>query len=378
MNGSGEPAAVAVAMGCDEAFAHGLVALGRSLIAHRPHGRPLELYVFDAGLEPSTRARIDASWEEPATTVHWLTLDSAVMSRCGLGFLATRSAMCVTLVLDLLLPPHLERVLYLDADMLVLSNLAPLWDTDLGGHTAAAVRDTMIPAIGDTTLPGEYRALAEHPNFNAGLLLVDLVKWRRDGVGQAARDCAARYDGSLWSVDQQILNWLLVDRWRPLPTAWNRMTHLRFIPSHEETCVSREEFEEARRAPRIAHFAGGVKPWRVGCPDDRAREFAAVMQQTAWAPWQPASAGFLGQLFIDVVREPHRRYQIVRRGLKIARNHGLPRRRWWFVGARIAARYPWTAVTFPITRAVARARRVWSRAGPQAGSAQSPADSDPA
>jgi len=314
--------------------------------------------MFDAGLTPATREKLDASWRDAAVTVHWLTLDRAAMDRCGLPFLAHRSAMCVTLVLDLLLPPHVERVLYLDADMLVLSNLAPLWDTDLGGRAVAAVRDTMIPTIGDASLPDEHRPLASHPHFNAGLLLLDLARWRRDGVGPAARALAAGLQGRVWSVDQQILNWILVDRWQPLPLVWNRMTHVLFIPSHEETAVPLQAFTEARRAPRIAHFAGDVKPWQVGCRDDRAGDFAAVMQQTAWAPWQPSSPGLVGQLVNDFIGEPHRRYQFARRGLKIARNHGLPRRRWWASVAKVLARAPWTAITFPLARVTARTRRV--------------------
>lgn len=40
-----------------------------------------------------------------------------------------------------ILPDHLERVIYLDQDVLVQKDLAPLWDIDLQGHPLAAARE---------------------------------------------------------------------------------------------------------------------------------------------------------------------------------------------------------------------------------------------
>src|SRR5437763_16981533 len=53
------------------------------------------------------------------------------------------SATYVRLLIDQLLPADLERVIYLDVDLIVRSDLSELWHFDLNGKTIAAVRDAV-------------------------------------------------------------------------------------------------------------------------------------------------------------------------------------------------------------------------------------------
>src|SRR5580704_6612779 len=70
-------------------------------------------------------------------------------------------------------PETVNRVLYLDADIVVVGSIAPLWSTDLGGALMGAV-----------DIPGSdqgVRRLAmrmEDGYFNAGVLLIDVAQWR--------------------------------------------------------------------------------------------------------------------------------------------------------------------------------------------------------
>lgn len=335
-------APVAIVTGGNEAYAPGLVALGRSVIRHRPPGRPLDFYVVDGGLTRATRTGIEASWADAGVSVHWLHLDAAVLAHAGVTVDGKTVPRCVTLALDLLLPAEATRVLCLDADTLVLSDLTPLWDADLAGCTLGAVRDTMIHTIRDTWMPAEMAPIATRPNFNAGVMLVDLKRWRAEQVGSRARDLLQRYQDRMWSVDQQVLNWTLVDRWKPLPLAWNRMSHVRTIPSWRGTCFGQADFEEAVNAPRIVHFTGRSKPWHARCRDDRTSAFVEMMQHTAWAPWTPPAQGLVTRLVDDLVREPRARCRYVQRGLGLARRNGLPRGPWYRSAAGLALRYPWT------------------------------------
>jgi lipopolysaccharide biosynthesis glycosyltransferase len=52
------------------------------------------------------------------------------------------------LLLADVLPPDVERVLFLDADTWVCDDLRPLWATDLGEKVLAAVADPAIPLVG--------------------------------------------------------------------------------------------------------------------------------------------------------------------------------------------------------------------------------------
>jgi lipopolysaccharide biosynthesis glycosyltransferase len=345
-------------MGADEAFAIGLAALGSSVVSHC-RGRPLVLYIVDAGISAGTRERLRASWPSDDTTVHWLRLDAGLLERAGIiDQPPSRRPATVPLLLDLLLPDEVERALYLDADALVLSDLTPLWDVDLGGYATAAVQDTMIPYVqNESYVPEEIDTSRPLPYFNSGVLLVDMHRWRQENFFERARDFLRRHHHRVWSADQQVLNWTVAGRWQRMPLSWNRMSHILDIPSWRCTCFEQGEFEEAVQNPRIAHFAGPSKPWQRGCRDDRLRDFVNQMQKTAWAPWTPPRRGVTDAIADSLWREPHFRYRFVRRGLRVAERGGLPKGPWYRSAAGIALRSPWSVLTFPAVALAGRVRR---------------------
>jgi lipopolysaccharide biosynthesis glycosyltransferase len=348
------PTPCTVVAGADEAFALGLAALGRSIIRHRPADRALDFYVVDAGLSTDTRARLTRSWQSDGVTVHWVLLDRSTLAEAGVDVPGS-PASAIALTIDRLLPEHVRRVLYLDADMLVVKNLAPVWDAELGGMPLAAVQDTMIHFIqSDSFAPESIDPQGRSPYFNAGMLLIDLESWRREGLFERARELRRRWAHRMWGIDQQPLNWALECRWTRLPLAWNRMTHILDIPSHRCTPFDAAEFDEAIRDPRIVHFSGGSKPWRTRCRDDHAADFVRELQDTAWAGWAPPRASPAAALVDAAWREPHRRYQFVRRGLHAARKEHLPRWPWYLSAARVQLARPWSLGTFVVSRVLTR------------------------
>ena len=73
-----------------------------------------------------------------------------------------------------LLPDTIEKVLYLDSDLIVRKSLAPLWNTDIADRPLAAVPDYIGGTAGrDLGLPDGTKY------FNSGVLLMNLQYWRR-------------------------------------------------------------------------------------------------------------------------------------------------------------------------------------------------------
>src|SRR3974390_3144824 len=70
-------------------------------------------------------------------------------------------------------PPDVDRVLYLDADIVVVGSIAALWTTELEGALMGAVD---IPGAGQFVTGLGMRA--EDAYFNAGVLVIDLAQWR--------------------------------------------------------------------------------------------------------------------------------------------------------------------------------------------------------
>jgi lipopolysaccharide biosynthesis glycosyltransferase len=273
----------------------------RSALTNLRRGRALSVHVVDAGLRKSDRERLSRMCAGTSSVVSWHDPISY-----GLDTLPLTSRITVAtyarFALSRLLPADVTRVIWLDADVLVAGDLERLWVADLADRHLLAVQDPCIPLVSSRYGIRRWRelGLAEHAEyFNAGVMLIDLDRWRRDEIGEHAgdylRECGA--DATFW--DQEGLNAALCGRWGELDVRWN----------HCPGFTSRAKPESARQEPWIVHFAGTLKPWRLPAPVSGSRAlFYRVLDETPWAGWRPrrtpasvARGWYEGSRFRDVV-----------------------------------------------------------------------------
>jgi len=153
--------------------------------------------------------------------------------------------------------PHLERVLFLDADMLCLSDPRPLWETDLGGAVLGAVTDLAIPTFASPRGVRCWRQLgcpSRQPYFNAGVMLVDLKRWRSGCVTARALEYLSCHP--VHFLHQEALNVVLRECWLPLAPKWNVISSL-YQRRYSPPALSR------LTRPALVHFAGRFKPWQI-------------------------------------------------------------------------------------------------------------------
>jgi lipopolysaccharide biosynthesis glycosyltransferase len=131
----------------------------------------------------------------------------------------------VRLLLPNLLPDHIHRVLYLDSDVLVLSDITELWNSFDTNYAAAAAPDTpACPYVGRSKIAEvitSYGLLKSDPYFNSGVLFMNLKMWRQEGIGKQVLDLIARVGHQFTYVDQTALNIVLHAKWQVLDPAWN-------------------------------------------------------------------------------------------------------------------------------------------------------------
>jgi lipopolysaccharide biosynthesis glycosyltransferase len=184
------------------------------------------------------------------------------------------------LLLPQLLPEDVTRAIWLDCDLLVTTDLARLWETDLGGFHLLAVREPIVPLVSSRYGIRRWQELGlsrDHPYFNAGVMLVDIERWRNDEIGTLAGDYLRQArDVMFW--DQEGLNAVLPGRWGELDPRWNATA----------SASRRRGAEGAHAAPWIVHFTGALKPWRLPEPSSGPRLlFYHHLDQTPWAGWRP-------------------------------------------------------------------------------------------
>jgi len=166
-------------------------------------------------------------------------------------------ASCLRLFISSVLPAELERVVYLDCDILVTADLAELYGTDMGGRPVAAVRDRGMRPLYCAPLGLDARNY-----FNAGMLLVDLKKW--GGPAQKALDLIASGGTIYPCLDQDVLNIVFKGNWLELEQRWNILGAQQPFASRWFGMFATERMKRAELPPAVYHFTP-VKPWDVSC-----------------------------------------------------------------------------------------------------------------
>ncbi len=147
-------------------------------------------------------------------------------------------------IADLL--PDIDKVLYLDADLVVNGNLEGLWSLDLEENYLGGVADLYIEGINHKPSIGFKDA---DLYVNAGVLLMNLKKMRQDKMGQKLIEQTERLFNTIKFQDQDILNIVFKGKIKELDQAYNFMTK-----------NAKKHYDKVRSA-LIIHYTGKTKPW---------------------------------------------------------------------------------------------------------------------
>ncbi|MDY0288622.1 MAG: glycosyltransferase family 8 protein [Sphaerochaeta sp.] len=164
--------------------------------------------------------------------------------------------------------PEYSKALYLDCDTVILSDVAELFATDLGSCVLGAAPDPEIPGQrnDDPSLVTYLREVLlmedSDPYLQAGVLVLNLEAMNKlhsvDQWIHLAGERRYRYN------DQDILNKECKGRLHLLPLSWNTVVNCnnRRLPIIERgPHPMLEAYLEARKNPKLVHYAGFEKPW---------------------------------------------------------------------------------------------------------------------
>lgn len=154
-----------------------------------------------------------------------------------------------------LLPKEIDRVLYLDCDIIVLQNVQELFELHMDGYGVAAVKDNVIY--------GSYHRFKmglglQHASFCAGMMMINLDYWRAYDAQRQLLEYAVRKWKGVYMQDQDALNYVFRDAWLQLPYKWGKTP---LSVAQVDYSQKRFDIKEYVDSPCIYHYAAHVKPW---------------------------------------------------------------------------------------------------------------------
>lgn len=170
--------------------------------------------------------------------------------------------------------PHLEKIIYLDADVYVNRDIQDLWDVDVNECCLAAVKDEGTHDNSYSNILNKYTDFPKEKYFNSGLLVMNLknIKAKGNLMDMVIGFLDENLESNL--PDQDALNILFKDSTKLIDTTWNRfVSYLRY-----------EEKEKPVMNDYVYHFAATFPVLYSECKVDI--EYYKTMCRTPWSDYE--------------------------------------------------------------------------------------------
>jgi len=262
----------------DNHYAMPLAVMLRSLSDRLTSYPTAAVYVLDGGISAWNRRKIQKSIRLPNLDIHWI---SPPVDRLeGVPVFEHPATLCTyyRLLIPSLLPDSVDKVIFLDTDMVVLTDIGALWNEPVAEVLLMAVEE---PNRENPAAIAHREGLGMQPDskyFNAGVMVINLELWRTEHIAEKALDYIKRKREVVRWYDQDGMNAVLESRWKELDNRWNWRVDPGEAGGGVQACEGHA---------RIVHYASAVKPWHFYAKHPDCRIFFEYLDRTVWKGWRP-------------------------------------------------------------------------------------------
>ena len=269
---------ISIAFACDESYAKHVAVVMQSIIVATAGTDRYEFHVLTLGLTSLSISRLQKVATDGKATIKVHQIDKDRLA----GFPETNYPrdVCLRLMLPEILQEH-KKIIYLDADLLVMGSLRELWDLQIGGNAVAAAIDSITIFQGpDLKHLEELQLPLGHLYFNSGVLLLNLVVLREIRLLERAREWIDKHIYPIRYIDQDALNVILAGNLAYFHLRWNLQVPL--IAPVKLGWKCSQEHVKAVSNPAIIHYVTDRKPWRKEFKLPYQSLYFKYLAQTPW------------------------------------------------------------------------------------------------
>lgn len=275
-----KPNSVVAVLACNNFYVPYVAALLKSIVVNAKQKRNYEIYLLTTDVTDKNKVLLKKLVEQDSR-FSFSCLNISSFANTGLFTNAHISVETYYRFYILDLFKDIQKVLYLDSDMIVNADIADLYDTELNDNYFAAMID--VDAAGQIKLYDEQAGYfknevgiddGEH-YFQAGVLLFNIPEIRRIHTSESLIKIALNKN---WRyMDQDILNHEFHKKITYINQSWNTMMNCLSQPFTRMDIIRNaplylyQGYLEARKNPKIIHYAGFQKPWDL--PDCDFRDY---------------------------------------------------------------------------------------------------------
>jgi len=263
-----------VCISTDDNYAKHCAVVMKSAVENALPEDDLHFFILDGGISGENISRLKGITQN----VEIVEIDKTIFE----PFEAAVSKMWALPTLFRLKMPsllkNLDKVIYLDCDIVVNASLAKLFNLNIDDYSIAAVNDYA------SEVSAKRLSMKGKKYFNAGAILVNLKAWRKKDIEAKLLDYLEKNSDKMKFADQDIMNPVLEGEVLYLEQGFNYI-----VPSAFQTKKDVKWWDENRENITIIHYAG-QKPWEIYYKNTLKDEYWKYYKMTPWQKNEPYEA----------------------------------------------------------------------------------------
>ena len=229
----------------------------KSLFLNNP-GEKFTVYLIHSNITAEELDDLDKYIRLHGQELNVITIDDHYFTNAPILFHYTKE-MYYRLLAHKFLPADMDRILYLDPDILVINKIDKLYNTEIKGYLYAAAYHDFISVKELNRLrltPYDIDAY-----YNSGILLMNLELHRKYVDENEIFDFVAKNRAKLIMPDQDILNALYSKKIKSLDEKYYNYD-ARYYSYYKILSSGKWDLDYVIRNTVILHFCGKKKPWK--------------------------------------------------------------------------------------------------------------------
>ena len=278
-----------ICLACDNNYAPLAGVSIASFLKNSANDEYLSFFVLDNNISDENKKKISSLTKIKDCSIEFIQVESEKFENLYLpdkkGYLSICSYYRF-LISSLF--SHLDKILYVDCDVIATSSVWEYYNTDLDNFYAAVIKDTSCEE-NQVRLGFESKDIY----FNAGVILINIAEWRKNNLELALFNSVGEN-----LDDQDILNIVLKGRIRVVEDRWNWQGKSK---NYSQTTP-----------PNLIHFITAYKPWVTGSKRGFDNEYFKALALTPWNSFYDQHI----RRFLPVIRKDRKFIHICFWGLK--------------------------------------------------------------
>lgn len=241
----------------------------------------IHLHFFSADFDDSNVLKLNSIAEKYCQLFSFYKLNDNDFKDCFISNHLT-FATYYKIIIPSVLKEISDKVLYLDTDIVVCSDLYELWNTNITAFTIAAVNDFNLDG------PKRLEFDKKYNYFNAGVILFNNKNWNKIDLTAKIFEYIKKSSVRLIYHDQDALNANLFDKRLNISPIWNQMGFIFDVSKSELLKIySSSEVDIILTRKCVIHYTGSSKPWDLLNIHPYKKAYYKYLKLTEWKNVRP-------------------------------------------------------------------------------------------